>query len=170
MVQGTRTRPVSDRAKEALFNIIGPEIIGARFLDLFAGTGSVGIEALSRGGAEVVFLEINAMAVKTISLNLERTGLTDAAEVLRRDVFAYLAGPEGEAFDYAYVAPPQYKELWKQAVIAIDSHPRWLNPDAWVIAQIHPREYESLSLANLHEFDQRKYGSTLLIFYEHPGD
>jgi len=68
-----------------------------------------------------------------------------------------------------YVAPPQYHELWSRAVMMLDAHPGWLNPDAWVIAQMHPKEYHGLELARLLESDQRKYGSTLLVFYELPG-
>jgi 16S rRNA (guanine966-N2)-methyltransferase len=170
MVPGTSTRPVSDRAKEALFNIIGGGIVGARFLDLFAGTGSVGIEALSRGAEGSLFLDISAVAIRTVTKNLERTGFSDPSTVLRRDAFTFIAEVGDQAFDYVYVAPPQFKGLWKRAVIELDDHPGLLNPDAWVIAQIHPNEYEGLDLARLIEFDQRRYGSTLLVFYELPGE
>jgi 16S rRNA (guanine966-N2)-methyltransferase len=64
------------------------------------------------------------------------------------------------------VAPPQYKEMWKRAVLSLDAHPAWLVEDAWVIAQIHPLEYEKLDLKVLEEFDQRQYGSTQLVFYQ----
>jgi 16S rRNA G966 N2-methylase RsmD len=69
-------------------------------------------------------------------------------------------------FDYVYVAPPQYKEMWVKAIESLDSHPDWLVEDGWAIAQIDPREYKPLELEGLLEFDQRKYGSTLLVFYE----
>jgi 16S rRNA (guanine966-N2)-methyltransferase len=64
------------------------------------------------------------------------------------------------------VAPPQYKEMWSQALAALDANPGWLSEGAWVVAQIHPREYHELELKNLEKFDERKYGSTLLVFYE----
>jgi 16S rRNA (guanine(966)-N(2))-methyltransferase RsmD len=156
--------------KESLFNIIGPGILEARLLDMFAGTGSVGIEALSRGALECVFLDTNSKAIRTIRENLAITGLTERGEVTRVNAFHYLNAYAVEPYDYVYVAPPQYKGLWTRAVKAMDVRTEWLHPDAWVIAQIHPVEYERLELQNLDEFDERKYGSTLLVFYELPGE
>ena len=170
MVPGGKTRPVSDRAKESLFNIIGPSIIETRFLDLFGGTGSVGIEALSRGAAESVFVDLQQNAVDTIHANLEHTKLFEKAVIYRRDAFDFILTQAEPSFDFIYIAPPQYKELWSRAVLAVDSAQRCLNPDAWVIAQIHPEEYEPLDLGHLVEFDQRRYGNTLLVFYELPGE
>jgi 16S rRNA (guanine(966)-N(2))-methyltransferase RsmD len=152
--------------KEALFNILGGDIQGASLLDLFAGTGSVGIEALSRGAAYVRFLDVDRSAIQTIRENLRHTDLEGAAEVIKEDAFRLLERAADRAFDYVYIAPPQYKGLWEKAVLGLDAHPDWLSPDAWVIVQIHPKEYRPLSLRHLVEFDQRKYGSTLLVFYE----
>ena len=84
------TRPITDRAKESLFNILTPRIGGQRFLDLFAGTGSVGIEALSRGAAHATFVERSGPALAGIRHNLDVTGLAARAEVAGRDVFGYL--------------------------------------------------------------------------------
>jgi 16S rRNA (guanine966-N2)-methyltransferase len=165
-VPGDSTRPITDRVKESLFNILGPDIQSAHLLDLFAGTGSVGIEALSRGADFVRFLDVDRLAIATIKANLEITGFSKQSEVLRLDAFALLERPADRRFDYTYIAPPQYKDLWKRALTSLDSHPDWLVENAWVIAQIHPREYEKLELEWLAEFDQRKYGSTLLVFYE----
>jgi 16S rRNA (guanine966-N2)-methyltransferase len=158
-------RPISDRVKEALFNIIGVEIIGSTFLDLFAGTGSVGIEAISRGAEQVVFVDNNHRSIETIQKNLELTKLGSKATVLQTDALALISRSQEKSFDYVYVAPPQYKGLWLEALRGIDSNPGLLNPDAWVIIQIHPQESENVSLQNLTEFDRRKYGNTLLIFY-----
>jgi 16S rRNA (guanine966-N2)-methyltransferase len=169
LVPGGRARPVPDKVKESLFNIIGPGILEVRLLDMFAGTGSVGIEALSRGAAECVFLDNDARAIRTIKENLGITHLAPRAEVVRIDAFHYLLAFPPKAFDFVYVAPPQYKGLWERSLRSLDRHPEWLNPDAWVIAQIDPVEYECIPLEHLVEFDQRKYGSTLLVFYELPG-
>ena len=87
------TRPITDRAKESLFNILTPRIGGQRFLDLFAGTGSVGIEALSRGAAHATFVERSGPALAGIRHNLDVTGLAARAEVAGRDVFGYLREP-----------------------------------------------------------------------------
>lgn len=165
-VPGETTRPITDRVKEALFNILGGDIQGASFLDLFAGTGSVGIEALSRGASFVRFLDKEQIAVQTIRENLAHTQLLDGAEVIREDAFRFLERPADRVFDYVYIAPPQYKGIWERALLSLDAHPDWLSSDAWVIVQIHPKEYRPLSLQHLVEFDQRKYGSTLLVFYE----
>lgn len=165
-------RPIMDRVKEALFNILGGSVVDSRWLDLFAGTGSVGIEALSRGAAFCLFLDTNGWAVRTVLENLEITQLQDAAEVRRMDAFQYLTrqpAPD-EAFDTIYVAPPQYHGLWSRALHLIDQQPQWLRPDGLAIAQIDPKEYEPLDLKTLELFDQRKYGKTMLCFYERPGE
>ena len=169
-VPGETTRPITDKVREALFNIIGPDIEGASLLDLFAGTGSVGIEALSRGAKYVWFVDLHWQPIKTIRSNLISTGLEEGAEVLRADAFTFIDHPPDRSFDYVYIAPPQYKKMWTQALRRIDRHIEWLSADAWVIVQIHPIEYEAigenLEIQNLIEFDQRSYGSTLLTFYE----
>ncbi|MEK6588971.1 MAG: 16S rRNA (guanine(966)-N(2))-methyltransferase RsmD [Chloroflexota bacterium] len=170
MVSGEVARPIRDQVKGALFNILGPAIEECSFLDLFAGTGSVGIEALSRGAAQVTFVEKHPRAVETIQFNLEQTGLSDRARVIQGDVFNVLGGGTRLRFDFAYVAPPQYSELWSKTLGKLDQPGDWLNPDAWVVAQIDPKEYATLELERLVEIDQRKYGQTLLVFYERPGD
>ena len=163
-VPGGGTRPITDRAKSALFNILGQDVVACRFLDLFAGTGQVGIEALSRGAEEAVLVERCTAALRTIRENLAHTGLAAQARVVRADVFEYLQR-EPEPFDYAYIAPPQYHGLWAATLRVLDAQPGWLAEDGWAIAQIHPREYEELVLENLHLFDQRRYGGVMLCFY-----
>jgi len=166
-VPGKGTRPITDRAKSALFSIIGNDVIGCRFLDLFAGTGQVGIEALSRGAAEAVFVEQAGPALRTIRENLTHTRLEARARVVRADVFDFLASQvkPAEAFEYVYIAPPQYRGLWVRALQALDARPGWLADDGWAIAQIHPREYEELALEYLALFDRRAYGGVMLCFY-----
>jgi 16S rRNA (guanine966-N2)-methyltransferase len=165
-VPGDSTRPITDRVKESLFNVIGPEIQESNFLDLFAGTGSVGIEALSRGAKAALFIDVDRKAIKTVNANLELTKLADYANVIRGDALTILVKPAIDQFDYIYIAPPQYQGVWKTALESVDTHRDWLSPDAWVIVQIHPREVEKLELNCLVEFDRRNYGSTLLIFFQ----
>src|SRR5689334_239860 len=98
LVPGDGTRPIMDRVKEALFNILRERIPDASFLDLFAGTGSVGIEALSRGAASARFVEMSRLAAKTIEENLMVTGLAEMSEIIRQDVFDYLKQTEPPAF------------------------------------------------------------------------
>lgn len=167
-VPGDMTRPITDRTKAALFNIISVDIVGTSFLDLFGGTGSVGIEALSRGAKFARFLDVQRIAIQTIKTNLKDTGLFEYAEVNLQDAFQFLQSKPDRAFEYIYVAPPQYKGIWEKAVIMIDENYSWLTQDGWVVVQIHPKEYKKTHLTHLEEFDRRDYGSTCLVFYRRP--
>ncbi len=167
-VPGDTTRPITDMVKEALFNILGDEVVDASFLDLFGGTGSVGLEALSRGASFARMIDINRTAANTIKTNVERTRLKEKAQVMQTDAFTLLKRPADRTFDYVYIAPPQYKGLWQRALQELDKNPSWLQKDTWVIVQIDPVEYEEQELSQLREFEQRKYGNTLLVFYEVP--
>jgi 16S rRNA (guanine(966)-N(2))-methyltransferase RsmD len=166
MVPGDTTRPVMDRVKEALFSIIGNRIYDSHFLDLFAGTGSVGIEALSRGAAHALLLDLDPKAVKTILENLSIAGFSDRAVVRRMDAFALLRQPSDREYEFIYVAPPQYKALWQKALHALDENPSWITDDTVVIVQIDPTEKETVSLQHLQPYDERRYGKTLLWFFE----
>ncbi len=169
MVPGDNTRPITDTVKEALFNILGREdVADSIWLDLFGGTGSVGIEALSRGATFTRFIDLDRAAATTILANLEKTHFKEKGEVIQADAFAILKRPADRKFDYIYIAPPQYKNLWEQALHELDENPGWMKEDTWVIAQIDPLEYTPQTLKNLVEFEQRKYGKTLLVFYERP--
>lgn len=165
-VPGDTTRPVTDRVKEALFNILAGDVIDSHWWDLFAGTGAIGIEALSRGAAFVRFSDSNRAPVETIKFNVEHSGFSNHAEIRRGDAFTFLSATPDRQFEYIYIAPPQYKEMWSKALELLDENPAWLSNDGWAVAQIDPKEYKSLSLENLEEFEQRKYGSTLLVFFE----
>jgi 16S rRNA (guanine966-N2)-methyltransferase len=166
-VPGDTTRPVTDMVKEALFNILAGDVQDSTWWDLFGGTGAIGIEALSRGAAFVRFSDLNRAPIETIRANLETTGFSSQAEIRRGDAYAMLEAAPTRIFDYIYVAPPQYKEMASKAIQVLDANPGWLNDEgAWVIMQIHPREYRGLELHSLEEFEQRKYGSTMLVFYE----
>jgi 16S rRNA (guanine966-N2)-methyltransferase len=167
MAPGDSTRPITDRVKENLFNIYGPAVQGSRWLDLFAGTGQVGIEALSRGAAEVLFVDNAREAIRTIYDNLRHTGLTEGSTVLRQDAFAYLRQAANRRFDVIFVAPPQYKGIWSRVLAELDQEPEsHLAEDGVIIVQIDPNEYEEVTLQQLELVDQRRYGSTMLCFYE----
>ncbi|MGC9469028.1 MAG: 16S rRNA (guanine(966)-N(2))-methyltransferase RsmD [Anaerolineae bacterium] len=166
-VRGPGTRPMTNRAKSALFSILGVHLKGSKFLDLFAGTGQVGIEALSRGAAETTFVELEPAALRAIQANLKVTELEARGTIVRADVFKYLQRTP-EPFDYIFVAPPQYRGWWAQTLELIDAHPGWLYDDGWAIVQINPTEYEPVTLSNLILFDQRTYGSVMLCFYARP--
>ena len=167
-VEGDTTRPITDRAKESLFNILAGDVINSNWWDLFAGTGAVGIEALSRGAASVRFSDMNKAPIETIKFNVDHCKFTEQSEIRRSDAFAYLAAQPDRKFEYIYIAPPQYKDMWSKALELLDENIGWLADDGWVIVQIAPREYRTStpSLKNIEEFEQRKYGSTLLVFYQ----
>jgi 16S rRNA (guanine(966)-N(2))-methyltransferase RsmD len=165
-VPGDTTRPVMDRVKEALFNILQADVINSNWWDLFGGTGAIGIEALSRGAVFVRFSELSRMPVETILKNIANCHFSHQAEVRKGDAFSMLAAQADRQFEYIYIAPPQYKELWTQALKLVDEHMGWLTEDGTVIVQIDPSEYQELELKNLAEGEQRRYGRTLLIFYD----
>lgn len=172
------TRPIIDRVKTALFDILSARVEDARFLDLFAGTGSVGIEALSRGAASATFIEMSYSALKLVRENLKITGLDDRAEVLHTDAFKFLqtytaekqslAGSQKREYDIIYVAPPQYQGMAARALQLLDNS-RLVPNTGLVIIQIHPKERSvvaAVPLTRLALTDERRYGSTLLMFYE----
>ncbi len=180
MVPGQGTRPIADRVKTSLFDMLRPRIAGTIVLDLFAGTGSVGIEALSQGAESCTFIDLAPKAIATIKTNLETTGFTGQAEVLRGDGLVYLRSTQ-RVFDLIYIAPPQYKNLWSLALDQLAQRPELLRSAASAaeddrapgvaIVQIDPREYKSLDLGPIVEVRRKPYGNTLLVFYERaPGD
>lgn len=168
LVPGDSTRPIMDRVKESLFNIIGPAIIGTNFLDLFSGTGSVGIEALSRGAEHALLVDMNRNAIKTIRENLRITGLEGQAVVRQSDAFVLLKKAPARIYDYIYVAPPQYIDLWWKTLKALHANPAWIPEGTQVIVQIDPKEMRDITqtFPLLQEVDRRKYGRTLLLFLE----
>ncbi|HRQ22655.1 MAG TPA: 16S rRNA (guanine(966)-N(2))-methyltransferase RsmD [Anaerolineales bacterium] len=165
-VPGDTTRPVMDRVKEALFNILAGDVIDSNWWDLFAGTGAIGIEALSRGAAAVRFTDLHRAPIETVKHNVEHCRFTEQAEIQRGDAFTMLSGAADRQFEYIYIAPPQYQGMWSNALKLVDDNPNWLTEDGTVIVQIDPTEYKEVELRNLVEGEQRKYGSTLLVFYD----
>ncbi len=176
VVPGKGTRPILDRVKTALFDILRPRVAGMRLLDLFAGSGSVGIEALSQGAAHCTFIDLGREAIAIIKKNLDSTGFSASAIVRHTSALDFLKTTPGP-FDLIYIAPPQYKNLWVEAMRLLATRPELLSPPAadgddeessgLVIVQIDPREYESLhDLGELREVRQKRYGNTLLVFYE----
>ena len=165
-VPGDTTRPVTDRVKEALFNILAGDVEDSRWWDLFAGTGAIGIEALSRGASFARFTDLNRAPIDTIRFNVEHCGFSGQSEIRRGDAFTLLSKGADAQFEYIYIAPPQYKEMWEKALELVDENLNWLTEDGWVIVQIDPREYKKPVLERLEEIEQRRYGTTLLIFYE----
>lgn len=164
-IPGDQTRPITDRVKENLFNVIGNDIIDSSFLDAFSGTGSVGIEAYSRGAKFIQFIEKNKKSCSILNKNLEHISNLNAFSLINTDAFTFLKNSSPIRFDYIFIAPPQYHQMWMKSLDIIDGNKDLLNDYGWIIVQIDPVEYELIKLLNFIEFDKRKYGSTLLIFY-----
>lgn len=164
LVPGDSTRPVMDRVKEALFSILGRNVFDANVLDLFSGTGSIAIEALSRGAKHALCLDLDKRAIDTIKDNLQLTNLANKATVQRADAFGLLQSSVTQTFDLIYIAPPQYKSMWLKALQLLDEHLGWLADEGIIIVQIDPTEKEPFTLEHLAVYDERRYGNTLLLF------
>lgn len=116
---GLDTRPTADQVKESLFNILQFDIEGRRVLDLFAGTGQLGIEALSRGACFCDFVDVNPAAVKLVRENLQATGLSGRASVTQRDFRAFLQGARGKQYELVFLDPPYAQTALEQALETI---------------------------------------------------
>ena len=134
--EGMETRPTTDRTKETLFNMLQPYINGADFLDLFSGSGAIGIEALSRGARNAYFIEQKAEAQKCIVENLKFTKLVDRARLIKGDAFSELIRlkSEGRKFDFVFMDPP-YDHAYEKKVLECLSDGYLLKEDTWIIVE-----------------------------------
>ena len=135
-VPGKDTRPTTDRIKETLFNMLMPFIPGCRFLDLFAGSGGIGIEALSRGASFACFCDSGRSAVNVINENLRFTKFTSSADVIRSDSISLLSTPnKTDPFDVIFIDPPYDKGLEKEAMLMFAKGGGWMSPDALFVIE-----------------------------------
>src|SRR3981189_499691 len=174
-LRGLALRPTSDRLRETLFNVLAPNIAGSRFVDLFAGTGAIGIEALSRGAAEVVFIENHAPAATLIRRNLESLGINTGATVLAVDALrglAMLATQKMEAaprFDHVFLDPPYAAAEEYARVLEFLGSATLLAPGAIVVAE-HRRNFDLCEEAGtLRRFRVLRQGDAALSFYRPSG-
>ena len=169
---GEGTRPLGDRVKQTLFAILDPSIRGARALDLFAGSGAAGIEALSRGAALAVFVERDREAARVIEANLRRTQLADRARVVRADALAWLRseGAPVEPWTVAVVDPPYADERALHAALDALGRPGVVAPDGWVVAKHFWRTALPAGVGLLASARERRFGETALTFYRVAGD
>ncbi|HSG86937.1 MAG TPA: 16S rRNA (guanine(966)-N(2))-methyltransferase RsmD [Candidatus Limnocylindrales bacterium] len=169
---GEGTRPLADRVKETLFGILAPRLPGARLLDLFAGSGAAGIEALSRGVASAVLVERDRTAVGVIAENLRRARFAaPEARVVRADVLRYLASGAAEdgPFDVVVVDPPYADTGTLERVLELLGGPeaaRILAPQATVVAKHFWRDAPPEQVGLLASVRARRFGETSLTFYE----
>ncbi|HEY8496833.1 MAG TPA: 16S rRNA (guanine(966)-N(2))-methyltransferase RsmD [Limnochordales bacterium] len=165
-VPGTTTRPTTDRVKESLFNILAPWLADARVLDLFAGTGALGIEALSRGAREAVFVERDPKALRVLRANLRHTKLEELADVRAGDVARELVrlGRQGRSFDLVFMDPPYRQGLAPPTLVSLAEN-GLVAPDGWVVVEHDGREEMPERAANLAKVRTVRYGETVLAFY-----
>jgi 16S rRNA (guanine966-N2)-methyltransferase len=158
--RGTATRPIADRVKETLFAILGERVIDARVLDLYAGSGAVGIEALSRGAAHADFVETDRHALVAIRENLERAGVATLASVHSMDVLRYLEGSLADRFEIAFVDPPYAERAILAPLERLVAH---LAAGAMVVVKHHWRT-EIPEPDGLTGWRVRRFGETSLTF------
>ena len=162
-----RTRPTSDRVREAVFNILAhglPDFAldGVRVLDLFAGTGALGVEALSRGAAYCLFVEEDAQARGTIRRNVETFGLSGVTKIFRRDAADLGSAENRGTFGLVFLDPPYGRGLGERALTSAAAG-RWLAPDA--VAVMEERKDAAIALpAGFTAVDRRTWGDTQVLF------
>jgi 16S rRNA (guanine966-N2)-methyltransferase len=172
-LKGNALRPTSDRLRETLFNVLGPNVAGSRFLDIFAGTGAVGIEAISRGAIEVVFIENHAPAAVLIRRNLESLEINNAAQVLPLDALPALEKlaarhkPTDAPFDFVFVDPPYAEKDQYARVLGVLGSAPFLSQGSLVIVE-HRRTFNlPQRIGRLLQTRILRQGDATLSFFEH---
>ncbi len=171
-------KPISDRIKQSLFDIIRPRITGAIMLDLFAGTGNVSLEALSRGALKTVMLDREPACLKAMHRNLEHLGFTQRGKVLKADILKGVAWvapySDGEGYDIIFMGPP-YRDIkntplsFTDPVLKDVAQSGLLAKDGIIIAQHHKNETFDTP-PNLEVYREEKYGDTLVHFLRYKKD
>ncbi len=165
--KGSGTRPTTDRVREALFSILAPRIEGARVLDLFSGTGALGLEALSRGAASATFVERDRRALAVLRTNVESLGLTGGeAEVVGETAARYLAR-NPEPFDLIFADPP-WEDVPRLATELFPAVTGVLRSDGLLLVE-HRSSMEVAAIPELKSTEQRRYGDTALSFFRIDG-
>jgi 16S rRNA (guanine966-N2)-methyltransferase len=163
---GWLIRPTSDRLRETLFNIIAPRIQGARFLDICAGSGAVGIEALSRGAGHVTFIDRSQRACAVIRGNLDVLGIKQAATIINRDAVAAIdrLAAQSKKFDIAFFDPPYESELYRQ-VMGLLATADVLADDPVVVVEHRAKMPPDVEYGELRLYREVKQGESALAFY-----
>ncbi len=160
---GSRVRPTSDKVKQALFNILGDKVADAVFLDLFAGTGGIGIEALSRGAEKVFFVDDSRDSLQTVRKNIEQTGFTAQAEVVASHAEKYLK-KSPVLCDIIFLDPPYTYD--QGALLAAVAESAVLKPDSIVVSEHFKKQPSPERVGVLKLYREAQYGDTVLAFYK----
>lgn len=164
--EGMNTRPTLDRIKESIFNIIQGKVVGSKAIDVFAGTGSLGLEAVSRGAEECYLIDKGESTFKFLKQNVENLGFKDKCKCLNMDSYAALRelGNKGMIFDLIFIDPPYLKDMIPPAVEII-TEKGLLSEDGLIVAKIDTKEELYKGNEKIELFDFRKYGNTTVCFY-----
>jgi 16S rRNA (guanine966-N2)-methyltransferase len=165
-VAGRETRPTSERARAGLFDWLGPRVSGTRVLDLFAGTGALGIEALSRGAREAVFVERSRGALRALRANLRELGLVERSRVMERDLARGLGALADDGGFELVLADPPYEGDWLARLVSCQTLGRLLGPGAIVIAERSARVPAEERGGVLALCGTKRYGETAFDWYE----
>ena len=164
-LQGSSIRPTQDRVREAIFSSLSVKVVGARVLDLFAGTGALGLEALSRGAQQAVFVDKDPQTIRLIKENSQHCKLDQNTTIIQKDVFEYLNSQQGQ-YDLIFADPPYYKGYYDQLLLVIDQK-QLLSPEGTLVIEI-PRELAlPAPIGSLTCQKTRKYGITTIGYYEY---
>lgn len=165
-IRGMATRPTSDRVREALFNILGDKPANAQVLDLYAGTGALGIEALSRGAAHAIFIERSGQALTVLRKNIATCNLAASSQIVQWDITKNLdcLKPHPHAFNLVFMDPPYHKNLVRRSLSHLSTC-QCLNADAVVVAEHETGATLEAPGSGLKLDDTRHYGQTSLSFF-----
>ncbi len=160
-----RVRPTTDRVKESMFNIVQDWVYDSQVLDLFAGSGALGIEALSRGASQAVFCDNSLDSIKIIKSNIEKARVVDRSQIVSGDFKRCLRDMEAknQSFDMIFVDPPYYEGLFEEVLDTIRSC-KILKKDGIVIVE-HDAKKPIGQVEGLEVYKEKKYGITMLTFY-----
>lgn len=169
-VPGQATRPTGDRIKESLFNILGNQVYGSTFLDLYAGNGGIGLEALSRGAQSVIWVDTNPLCTKMIRINLEKSKLQNG-RIITNDVFRALnqLALQGSSFDYVFLDPPYEQGYVAKTLLALDQT-NLLKKEGIIIVEASKKEDAPQAMSKLCLRREQRYGNTILYFYQNEED
>lgn len=167
-IPGIQIRPTTDRTKETLFNILNPYLPECSFLDLFSGSGAIGIEALSRGAMEVIMVEQNKEALECIQDNLETVKLVQEARVMGMDVLTAISRLEAEkkCFDIIFMDPP-YDQEWEKRVLERLKTSELISEDTWIVVEASlETEFEYLDSYGFELFREKRYKNNKHVFIQ----
>jgi len=161
-------RPTTDRVKESLFNMIQMHIEGARVLDLFSGTGNLGLEALSRGANSVLFVEKNRKSIQILEKNIEKLKVDEEHQILQKDVLTFLKNYEGAPFDLIFADPPFTEQMAHDVMLMADVS-KVFHPGSLMMIESAKREKILDDYPTLTRYDVREFGDKVLSFFQKKG-